>query len=146
VTADLKVQAIEGPPPRYSQDDSTTDILGNAGFGVSYMLYTTRKFRLGISGEGEGFFGFRTQDSLESLSETDVNFVKAKIDNTLYGGIGRVTLRMEYVVGEARAWKFFGEVGAQIRITVIDYPDASGSVPSELLWGPYAKIGLRYNF
>jgi hypothetical protein len=49
VMADLEVEAIGGPPPRYSQEDETRDILGNLGFGVTYMLYTTRKIRLGIS-------------------------------------------------------------------------------------------------
>ena len=146
VMADLEVTAIGGPPPRYSQEDSTRDILGNVGFGVTYMLYTTRKIRLGISGEGEGFYGIRNQESTERLTETDLDFKTANIDNTLYGGIGRATLRLEYILDRARAWTAYGEVGAQARYTVIDYPDAKGSTPTELLWGPYAKIGMRYNF
>jgi hypothetical protein len=148
VTADLTVDAIGDGAGRYSQTDSTTDILGNLGFGIRYALYTAknRRFRVGLSGEGEAFYGFRNQESLERLSETDLDFKTSEIDNTLYGGIGRVTLRMDYLFGKSGAWKAYGEVGAQIRYTLIDYPDVSGSSPSELLWGPYAKIGFRYNF
>jgi hypothetical protein len=80
------------------------------------------------------------------LTETDLDFKKANIDNTLYGGIGRATLRLEFILDRARAWTAYGEVGAQARYTVIDYPDAEDSTPTELLWGPYAKIGMRYNF
>ena len=148
VTADLRVDSTGNGAGRYTQDDTTTDLLGNLGFGVSYRLYTSpnRKLRLAVSGEGEAFYGMRNQESLERLTETDLAFKKARIDNTLYGGIGRATLRLDYLLGQSRALRAFVEGGAQARYTLISYPNSSDPNPSELLWGPYAKIGMRYNF
>jgi hypothetical protein len=129
----------------YLQTDNTTDLLGNLGFGLGYSLYSTRHLRLGLQLEGEGFYGVRSQQSLESLSkDTGLNFVSAGIDNSLYGGIGRVTFRAEYRLGQSGLFKIFAEVGGEGRYTMITYPGASA--PDELLWGPYAKLGIRYAF
>lgn len=145
VTAEIKDNATNPEQLRYTQADNTTDMLGNVGFGLGYSLYSTRHLRLGLQLEGEGFYGIRSQQSLESLSaDQGVNFVSASIDNTLYGGIGRVTFRAEYRLGQSGLFKIFAEVGGEGRYTMITYPSASA--PDELLWGPYAKLGIRYAF
>lgn len=146
VQADLEATANSPVVGTYRQEDETEDILGNLGFGLGYSLYATDHLRLGLQMEGEGFFGYRTQDTLETLNKTDVSFQRASIDNTLYGGIGRATVRLQYQFGESGALKAFVEGGAQVKYTIIDYPDSNRSVPDELLWGPYVKAGLRYAF
>jgi len=145
VQADLKDDASSPAFGRYSQTDKTQDLLGNVGFGLGYSLYSTRRARLGLQFEGEGFFGVRTQDSLEFLSaDYGLDFKTAKIDNTLYGGIGRITVRYEYRLGRSGLFKIFADGGGQMRYTLVSYPDAGSS--TELLWGPYVKVGVRYAF
>jgi hypothetical protein len=145
VQSDLTDDANSPALGRYTQTDSTEDTLGNLGFGLGYSLYTSRRVKLGLQFEGEGFYGTRSQNSLESLSADEgVVFVPANIDNTLYGGIGRVTMRFEYRLGQSGLFKIFGDVGAQGRYTMINYPGAS--TENELLWGPYVKLGIRYSF
>lgn len=130
---------------RYTQTDKTQDLLGNLGLGVGYSLYTSRKFRMGAQLEAEGFFGTRTQDSLETLSPDEgLVFQSAKIDNTVYGGIGRATLRTEYRMGSSGLFKVFGDIGVQVRRTLVDYPGTDA--PAEMIWGPYVKLGIRYAF
>lgn len=130
----------------YKQTDDTRDILGNLGFGVGYSLYTSRRVRLGLQVEGEGFYGQRSQDSLEVLPQAGPGFPfkTAKIDNDLYGGIGRGTLRFEYRLGQSGLFKIFADGGAQVKYTTIDY-SGLGSY-DEILWGPYVKVGMRYAF
>jgi len=36
-------------------------------------------------------------------------------------------------------------VGLEGRYTLIEY-SGNGGTPSEYLWGPYVKLGLRYDF
>jgi hypothetical protein len=144
VTAEIKDDATS-PAGRYTQKDTTQDMLANLGFGLGYSLYSTRHLRFGLQFEGEGFYGMRSQQTLENLSaDQGLDFVSANIDNSLYGGIGRVTMRLEYRLGQSGLFKIFGEVGAEGRYTMITYPGASA--PNELLWGPYAKLGIRYAF
>ena len=133
------------PSGLYKQTDTTQDMLANVGFGMGYSLYTSRRLKFGLQFEGEGFFGNRTQTSLENLqNNSDQVFVSAGIDNTLYGGIGRVTMRFEYRLGQSGLFKIFGDLGVQGRYTMIQYPGASA--PDEMLYGPYAKLGIRYAF
>jgi len=129
----------------YTQTDTTQDMLANIGFGVGYSLYTSHRLKVGLQFEGEGFFGNRTQTSLEKLSnDIGFPFVSAGIDNTLYGGIGRATVRVEYRLGQSGLFKIFADLGVQGRYTMIQYPGASA--PDEMLYGPYAKLGIRYAF
>ncbi|MDR3457077.1 MAG: autotransporter outer membrane beta-barrel domain-containing protein [Verrucomicrobiae bacterium] len=145
VTTDLKDDATSPAIGRYTQRDTTTDILGNLGFGVAYSLYKSGAWRFGLQAEGEGFYGTRTQTSLETLSaDTGLNFVSANINNSLYGGIFQATFRAEYSIGHSGLFKVFGDFGAQIKYTLIEYPGAGSS--TETLWGPYVRLGLRYNF
>ena len=145
VTSDLKDDASSPVYGRYTQTDTTQDILGHIGLGLGYSLYSTRHLRVGLQAEGEGFYGTRSQDSRETLSaDYGLNFVSKTIDNTLYGGIGRATIRVEYRMGQSGLFKIFGEVGAEARYGIIEYPGAGA--PDEFLWGPYAKLGIRYAF
>jgi hypothetical protein len=133
---------------RYSQTDNTTDLTGNVGFGFIWWLHTARKLKYGLQAEGEGFYGYRSQHSLESLpADAGVNFVPDDFSNTLYGGVGRATVRVEYGSGRLKG---FADAGFQMRYTEITYP-GEGASPSigtkqEELYGPYIKLGLRYNF
>lgn len=134
----------------YSQTDKTKDLLGNLGFGVGYSVYSSRRLRVGLQLEGEGFFGQRSQKSLESLAGLSPSVLQeASIDNTLYGGIGRGTVRVEYRLGHSGFFRIFADAGMQAKFTEVDYP-STGSFASEsfgeILWGPYVKLGARYSF
>jgi hypothetical protein len=131
---------------RYSQHDTTDDILGNLGAGLAYNLFATHRMRVDLQGEIEGFGGERMQKTLESLSgDVGFPFVADNINNTLYGGIGLATVHVEYRMGHAGLFKIFGDAGIEGRYTLVQYPSGGGT-PSEYLWGPYIKAGLRYSF
>jgi hypothetical protein len=145
VTATLTDNASSPALGRYTQNDSTTDIMGNLGFGAAYSVYTSSRWRMGIQLEVEGFYGERNQDSLETLSaDVGLKFANANIDNTLYGGIVRATYRVEYRLGKSGLFKVFGDVGVQVRYEMVDYP--GGGSQDEMLWGPYVRLGVRYAF
>ena len=149
VTATLKdnatLPAAEGGGV-YTQTDDTQDILGNVGVGLAYSLYTTHKFRVDLQGEVEGFGGVRHQQSTEALPNSLQFGPQVSIDNTLYGGIGRATVHGEYRIGKSGLFKAFGDVGIEGRYDIINYSQSANSSPNEYLWGPYIKLGLRYDF
>jgi tetratricopeptide (TPR) repeat protein len=151
VTADMRAGNISQPPfGVYDQKDTTTDLLGNVGFGIGRKIVDGRRFKFSLQLEGEGFFGMRSQNSLETLkSLNDYNhghltFQSAKIDNSLFGGLGRATMHFEYKLGNG-LYKLFGDVGGQGRMTEVTYPGGAGTA-NEILWGPYGKLGLSYTF
>jgi hypothetical protein len=152
VQADLREDSKAPFKKNYQQQDRTDDILGNVGFGVGYSLYATRRFKISLQGEGEGFYGSRSQDTKETLSaDAGLTAVSDQINNDLYGGIGRGTVRFEYRVGRADRFRLFVDGGVQGKFTEITYPSSGkpatgGGTFSELLWGPYAKLGLSYSF
>ncbi len=131
----------------YQQDNQTDEIQGNLGFGVLYSLFTTRRARLGLQFEGEGFFGSRSQESIEKLLKPagNIPWTPAEFDTVVYGGLGRATLRFEYGLGKSGLFRLFGDGGVAMRYSVVDYSDI-GESPGELLWGPYVKVGARYSF
>ena len=103
------------------------------------------------------FLGTRSQESLETLPESEVpttEFKTAHINNFLYGGTGRVTMRGEYRLGRSEVLKIFMDAGFQAKFTQISYPKPdnaqangfNGGSFNELLWGPYVKLGLSYSF
>jgi hypothetical protein len=144
VQADLVDQAPIPGFGLYVDKDKTDDLLGNIGFGARYALYTGDRWQLGLQVEGEGFYGRRTQNINESLpNDPEVVLPSTKINNNLYGGIGRGTLRADYLL--SRAFNLFADGGVQAKYTLIDYPSGLGS-HNELLWGPYVKVGIRYSF
>jgi hypothetical protein len=147
VTANLNDDATSPAIGRYTQVDATSDVLGNLGFGMAYSLYRSpsNNWRLGLQVEGEGFYGNRSQQTLETLSaDVGLKFTPANIQNSLYGGIFQATLRLEYSMGHTGLFKAFGDVGAELKYQLIDYPGAGSQ--NEMLWGPYARIGIRYDF
>jgi hypothetical protein len=144
VTATLKDNATVTASTAYSQTDDTQDILGNVGVGLSYSLYTTHKWRFDLQGEIEGFGGVRYQQSTEKSGSQQGPQVS--IDNTLYGANGRATIHGEYRMGKSGLFKVFGEVGVEGRYDIINYSQSANSSPNEYLWGPYIKLGLRYDF
>jgi hypothetical protein len=144
ITATLKDNGNGG---YYTQKDDTDDILGNVGAGVAYSLFTTHRMRVDLQGEVEGFFGERTQKTVETLSsDGGLPAEPDNLNNTLYGGIGIATVRMEYRLGHAGLFKVFGEAGLEGRYTLIEYSGSSSGTPTEYLWGPYVKLGVRYSF
>ncbi|PYJ64101.1 MAG: hypothetical protein DME24_00005 [Verrucomicrobia bacterium] len=149
VQADL--HAINTRPPPlggfYEQTDRTEDILGNVGFGLVYFVYRDNRAKLGLQLEGEGFYGHRSQDSREDLHSFDLYpILNARIDNNLYGGLGRSTVRFEYALGRRGVFKLTADAGMEVKYTRIQYSDFGIGTRDELLWGPYAKIGLKYSF
>jgi hypothetical protein len=145
VEAEMDLSTTLPPLGFYTQNDETTDLTGNLGFGLLYSVYSSRHVRLGLQLEGEGFYGQRTQESFEDLPQSPgIQTTTATIDNDIYGGIGRATVRFEYRIGSSGLFRAFADGGVQARYTFLSYPDA-GSF-NELLWGPYVKVGLRYAF
>jgi len=144
VTAELRDESTIPALGLYEQTDKTDDILGNLGFGLSYSLKSTSRLKVLLQFEGEGFYGRRSQESLEVLPSAGFPFPAAKIDNDLYGGIGRLTARFQYGLGRSGLFKIFADGGVQSKFTMINY-SGLGSF-DELLWGPYAKVGFRYSF
>jgi hypothetical protein len=132
-----------GPGQYYSEHDDTFDYLGNLGFGLSYAAYSTIRLKVGLQMEGEGFGGVRSQDINESFGPSNING-STTIHNTLYGGIGRLTLHLDYRLGQAGRWKLTADAGMMTKYNIITYPDASNK--SELLYGPYVKVGASFVF
>lgn len=131
----------------YTQKDDTKDILGNLGAGVAYSLFTTHRFRIDLQAEAEGFIGERQQKTLETLSlDGGETFQPDNINNLLYGGIGLATVHAEYRMTKSGLFKVFGEAGVEGRYTLIEYSGSGSGTPTEYLWGPYVKLGLRYSF
>jgi len=147
VTAELHDTTVIPAVGLYHQDDKTTDYLGNIGAGIGYTFWRTRHIRMMAQAEAEGFYGHRTQKSHEVLQEAGPGFPfpTANIDNDLYGGIGRGTLRFEYRFDSEGAYKAFIDGGMQAKFTEVGYPGGLGSF-NELLWGPYVRAGLRFSF
>ncbi len=151
VMSDLKVnsneQGEENGLDLYQQKDQTKDILGNLGFGAVYWL-KTGKFKVGVQFEGEGFFGSRSQESLESLPGImgpDYGWVTANISNTIYGGVARGTMRFDYSLIKSELFRVYADVGAQANFTQVRYSSVGGAY-NELLWGPFVKLGFKYSF
>jgi hypothetical protein len=136
--------AVTLPPPFagfYRQTADTEDLLGNLGFGVSYSLYNRGRFRASLLVEGEAFYGHRSQAITEYFYSDPYT---ANIDNDLYGGIGRGMAHFEYHMGREGLMKLFADGGIQARFADINYTGLGTF--SELLWGPYLRLGLRYDF
>ena len=148
VQSDSTMVSVTQDKEQYKLNVQSQDILGNLGLGLGYWLYRSPHLRLGLQVEGEGFYGVRSQTAKESLGGDifDNNLTpSASIENTVYGGIGRATLRLEMPLGKSGLFKIYLDGGVQGRYTLIEYPDATGG-SDELLWGPYAKLGIRYAF
>jgi hypothetical protein len=152
ISATLNDNSVGNAAGEYSQKDDTQEIRGNLGFGLGYSLFTTRRFRLDLQVEGEGFYGERFQQSTEEIpgqnqqqgQGPEIVGPQVDINNSLYGGVGRATVGVEYRLGSSGLFKIFGEGGVEVDYTEVQYP-GSGTL-GEHLWGPYIKLGLRYAF
>lgn len=140
----------------YEQDTSIQDIEGNVGIGVGYSIFSSSKVRLSAIGEAEGFAGTRAQKMEERLAQGAVpapgSPFQDRLDNMVYGGLGRASLRFEFFPGQSRRLRLFADAGVQFRYTMIEYEQSPGA-PSfdarsfgETLWGPFVKLGVRYSF
>ena len=147
VTADQKdssTTALE-----YQQSNKAKDYLGNLGFGAGYSFIRRSRATMGVQLEGEGFYGRRQQKSQESLLLSGEFGPPVTVNNDLYGGIVRGTLHYEYKLGASKLFKLFADGGMEAKFTEISYPGVGsfrGGTVSEVLWGPYVKAGLRYDF
>jgi hypothetical protein len=129
----------------YTQSDKTTDIYGNLGLGATYSFFTRGRFSLGVQGEIEGLGGERSQDSLETLNkDSGLTPETAHLDNTVYGGLGKATLHLEYRLGKSGLCRLFLDGGYQYQYLEVSYPGSGDQ--NESLYGPYVKLGLRYSF
>jgi len=155
VKATMSDQAIFPLLGFYSQTDNTKDYLGNLGFGAGYALVQglTSNWKVGLQMEGEGFYGNRSQKSLEVVPGYQnfpiSAFQTASINNDLYGGIGRGTVHVEYLFSERSRFKLSLDVGVEAKVTEVNYPGSGlfhGGTFNELLWGPYAKAGLTFRW
>jgi hypothetical protein len=107
--------------------------------------------------EGDGFYGDRSQSASGAISP-EVGYFKGNpisgpatpfsvnFDNDLWGGTARGTVRLQYYLGKARLARLFLDAGMQANYSSIDYTKFGLGNPSELLWGPYVKFGLRVSF
>ncbi len=148
----------------YNQQDKDEDIIGNVGAGVGHWLHRGDRFKYGLQLEGEGFFGYRDQNDTESVISGGVPTPgNADFYNEIYGGIGRATLRFEWKLNHSGLLKLYGDAGVEAKITEIDYSSGNygaytqpqNGTPinlqnpgthDELIWGPYVKLGLSYDF
>lgn len=154
VDATLKDSAVFPPPINsYNQTDQTTDILGNLGFGFGYYIHKGDIFRLALQVEGEGFYGHRSQDSQENVTAPPpaATAPSVSLGNDLYGGIGRGTVRFQWALAEGKygLLKVYSDIGVEAKYTIINYSASAnfaGGSYDELLWGPYVKVGLRFDF
>jgi len=146
VTADLNDTAVHPAGGLYEQTTKTQDYLGNVGLGVLWRIIPTGRFQVGLQLEVEGLYGARQQDNLEKLPEVGRfdQWQTVKIDNTLYGAVGRGTVKLDYFLDRRALWWLFANIGVQANYTLVDYPDLGQY--DELLWGPYVKLGLLYKF
>lgn len=140
VSADLEGETADRA---YVQTTGITDIMGAVGAGVKYILLPTgdrRPISASLQLEGEGFFGRRHQDMVETTGPTST--YEASFNNDLYGGIGRATLDLQYYVGERQRVRFFAQGGIEAKYTKVKYTGIG--LTDELLWGPYVKGGVRF--
>lgn len=133
-----------GPGALYSAHDNTFDVLGNLGFGLTYSLHSTFRWKMGLNLEGEGFGGSRSQDFSETYHPSNIAG-STTINNTVYGAIGRLTFHTDYKLGQSGRWKVMGDVGISTKYSFVTYPGGAGT-KDELLYGPYVKVGVDFLF
>jgi hypothetical protein len=134
-----------GPGQFYRGHDDTFDVLGNLGFGLTYSLHSTFRWKMGLQLEGEGFGGNRSQDITETFAQSSGAAGKATINDTVYGAIGRLTFHADYKLGQSGRWKVMGDVGMMTKYSFVTYPGGAGT-QDELLYGPYVKVGVDFLF
>jgi len=146
----------------------SNDYLGNIGLGGEYYVYRGDSFKVTTVIEGEGFGGLRTSSIQENLDLSaagrNINFNAAMDqDSLVYGGLGRGVLRLVKTLGQEGRWKLNVDVGFQGKYLINEYDSMANSLTpeylregpgksrqnvhgTELLWGPYGRVGLSYSF
>ena len=141
----------------------SNDYLGNIGLGGEYYVYRGDSFKVTTVIEGEGFGGLRTSSIQENLDFPremgGLNFNAAMDqDSLVYGGLGRGVLRLVKTLGQEGRWKLNVDVGFQGKYLINEYDSMANGIQggtgnsrqnvhgTELLWGPYGRVGMSYSF
>lgn len=155
--ATVHVDTIGLPTEVINETDKFNDLTGNLGFGVGYALFKNSRWAISLQLEGDGLYGDRSQ----SVSENEAfasGFVNGSpsfgspvsasthLDNDLWGGSTRGTIRIQYYLGKARLARLFLDGGMGADYLAVDYSKYGFGSPGELFWGPYVKLGLRVSF
>jgi len=142
-------------------ESKSNDYLGNIGLGSEYYIYRGDSFKVTTMIEGEAFGGLRTSSIEEKLSFGPQEFNGAMDqDSLVYGGLGRGVLRLVKTLGQEGRWKLNADVGFQGKYLINEFDSMGNSVGesggqgnsrqnvhgTELLWGPYGRVGLSYSF
>jgi len=136
----------------------SNDYLGNIGLGGEYYVYRGDSFKVTTVIEGEGFGGLRTS-SIQEKIDLGVSYSAAMDqDSLVYGGLGRGVLRLVKTLGQEGRWKLNFDVGFQGKYLINEYDSMANGIQrgtgnsrqnvhgTELLWGPYGRVGLSYAF
>ncbi len=143
VKTELEMRADIPKLGLYNQSSESTDIMGNIGLGVTYAFVRKEHHRLGALMEMDVFGGQRTQDMTEKLYY-QTRGVPVSTDDIVYGGLGRLTLRYEYVTGKTYSWRYFVDLGGQARALWVNGQE--GKENMEMLYGIYGRLGVKYSF
>jgi len=108
--------------------------------------------------EGEGFGGLRTSSIQEKINFGLSYSAAMDQDSLVYGGLGRGVLRLVKTLGQEGRWKLNFDVGFQGKYLINEYDSMANGIKggagnsrqnvhgTELLWGPYGRVGLSYSF
>ena len=140
-------------------ESRSNDYLGNIGLGGEYYVYRGDSFKVTTMIEGEAFGGLRTSSIEEKLNFAGDEFSGAMDqDSLVYGGLGRGVLRLVKTLGQEGRWKLNADVGFQGKYLINEFDSMGNSLEggrgdskqnvhgTELLWGPYGRVGLSYSF
>lgn len=145
---------------RGQYDSVATDYLGNIGVGGEYFAYRGETFKITTVLEGEAFGGLRTSTIKESLIYDSMYSGAIDVDSFVYGGLGRGVLRFAKTLGQEGRWRFNVDVGFQGKYLINEFDSLANDLGikeiygdrkknvhgTELLWGPYGRVGLSYSF
>ena len=137
-------------------ESKSNDYLGNIGVGGEYYLYRGDSFKVTVMTEGEVFGGLRKSEIHESLSIPGILYATGSFnqDSIVYGGVGRVVLRLVKSLGREGRWKLNADLGFQGKYLINEFDSLASEITdgigksrsnvhgTELLWGPYGRVGL----
>ena len=144
-----------------SYDSISKDYLGNVGFGLEYAVIRGDRLRMSLLMEGEGFGGSRVIEGDESLTYIGGSTYAGPISNQslVYGALGRGVARIAWALDGDGRWRLNMDLGVQAKFLIneydfmpdqdlnsglaVDRPNVHGT---EMLWGPYGRLGLSYSF
>lgn len=151
------LETISGARGQYGS--IATDYLGNIGVGGEYFAYRGETFKITTVLEGEAFGGLRNSAIKESLTYDFMYSGAIDVDSFVYGGLGRGVLRFAKTLGQEGRWKINVDVGFQGKYLINEFDSIANDLGdktygvrknnvhgTELLWGPYGRVGLSYSF